>query len=1105
MPAKVHRGTTDLKELASKTDLFLGELKHKKSLVFTYCNYSNPLTGDDHKYLLVGAGLISDVTKPQDYDMSDEFLRSMRSSPNMKNFPKSAWQFKIRLDPECSFVLPYQEYLQWYDSHNSDIHDDGAVPVPAQDVRGTAVEDMMIPIEESNMIPDFKYVSKHISHDKAIYLLYLLRRSLRSMKKDGLIDSGRLDRIDMQLDRMLEIAWKERGRYPSLDTALRLILEKDFDEQLVPDLASEMRNIIKDDFENLDRLPPDMQESNGRMVRVCRIIKNQKKELEFLSRFDFSDVQLNHVIGLLDIHTVEDMEHDPYMILENSKIEPEDEPSLYQIDIAMIPDPSYADWYYGFNSDSPERLRAAVTKILKDHADKSGSTYLSRDSVVEQLENYPLYYIHKKLSIGRNKLRSLEGMPTFADRFDICPHPSTDGDVTYQLKSIRKLESITEYFVKKQLDKCYELDTPSKKFTPHLSEKLSDMSIQRRQDMYRNIFAHGLFVLSGRAGSGKTDTIVQLICHFAKNNVKPVYVVTPTGKASLVIQKRIKDHCPDMEAATKNSISISTIHKLLYSANSTSEKGVRDKYKYNLKKVLDHRLECLADLEDSVKQVKLKPRVLIIDEASMVDQAQMAVLLLTIDRASLKHLIITGDEKQLPPIGYGIPFVDTIHYLKNKHRDNNHIRLEDNLRFDSNTALGSLAGLFEHDKEPSLCEIKQALTHTDKTLEICYFEDMYELEQNITKILSEIAACADNTSIRDAISNIVCNDNKKEIKLDRIQMLAPRRVRDFGTVILNRLAATGTDQNSSSTTPISNAYKDPFVPGDKVICEKNIYLKVTQNGKEFWNLGLANGSLGYIRHDGSPYFEELEDLRQKYDYVNDGRIRDEINSKQGDSGDLKFDLGYAITVHKSQGSGFDHVLFIISDIKQFVSRELLYTGLTRTKTKLHLLIKSDLSGGLPDMLNRVFGNSSITDKKTLMFGFKNSPFRSYHLRTKDGRVLEVRSKIEWMIAKMLDESNIDFEYEPMDLYEQSKIKPDFKINGKFYVEHLGLLRDKKYSKRWDQKLTEYKNLGLVDRLITTSEGDSPHFEKNLKAMIHDIKSGTLKDAAEARLPHHYKL
>lgn len=265
--------------------------------------------------------------------------------------------------------------------------------------------------------------------------------------------------------------------------------------------------------------------------------------------------------------------------------------------------------------------------------------------------------------------------------------------------------------------------------------------------------------------------------------------------------------------------------------------------------------------------------------------------------------------------------------------------------------------------------------------------------------------------------------------------------------------------------------------------------------------------MGYIRDDGTPYFGELEDLRREFGGVDDSEVKREIGQKdaQDERSERKLDLGYAITIHKAQGSGFDHVLLVLSDMGRFVSREMLYTALTRARRGLHLLVRGDLREDLPVLLSRAFANSATSSRKTLMFGPKGSPFRAYRLRTSGGTTIEVRSKSEYMIAKLLDESGTEFEYEPDDLYKESRMRPDFKIDGRLYLEHLGLAGEASYMARWNQKRAEYRRLGLENELVTTSEGTTPDFEGNVRSLIEDVRNNTLRGASDDYSLHHYVL
>jgi exodeoxyribonuclease V alpha subunit len=52
---------------------------------------------------------------------------------------------------------------------------------------------------------------------------------------------------------------------------------------------------------------------------------------------------------------------------------------------------------------------------------------------------------------------------------------------------------------------------------------------------------------------------------------------------------------------------------------------------------------------------------------------------------------------------------------------------------------------------------------------------------------------------------------------------------------------------------------------------------------------------------------------------------------------------YAMTVHKSQGSEFDEILFVAPDRDtQVMTRELIYTAITRAKKKIHVWGKEDV-------------------------------------------------------------------------------------------------------------------------------------------------------------------
>lgn len=141
-------------------------------------------------------------------------------------------------------------------------------------------------------------------------------------------------------------------------------------------------------------------------------------------------------------------------------------------------------------------------------------------------------------------------------------------------------------------------------------------------------------------------------------------------------------------------------------------------------------------------------------------------------------------------------------------------------------------------------------------------------------------------------------------------------------------------------------YNDAYPQvGSKLICLKNQ-----------WDLGLVNGMVGYStsesyvdREDQSVSFTFLEEDRDPQTAkavtasksVFDGNFskKEERNAGFGSYGVLtnqplsEFDYGYAITVHKSQGSEWRDVM-LVDEWRGEISRRWLYTGITRASERL---------------------------------------------------------------------------------------------------------------------------------------------------------------------------
>lgn len=1094
-------------ELEHRFEHYQSELQKGKSLVYCYANYSNPLTGDDYKYALVGVGVVDSVSKPQKYQFSEDHLVEIRSDQGMRNFPEYAWQFPISVDSEFAFVLPFHEYLDWVEA--------GAASDKNERIK--TLQEVVIPIEE-NIIPHFKYVSMHLTHDKALYLLYKIKKSLRKMKEHDVVDAAQLKAIDVKLDKMMQIAWTQRGRYPGFINATYVLVKNEITSDTLHDQISELRNTIESQVGSLSNLFEggfsQLKDLSTFHLKIVRVLQKNKDVLRFLSTFDFSIPQFEEIKKIIFTEGVSTIKNNPYVILEKyhrgyfsewNVDESDFGIKLYQIDTALIPDINYSDWDGDSFVDSPGRIRAVIVQILLDAA-KNGNSCLTRDDILQEITNYPLFYISDKLDMNIDKLLEYEKQSIFKEKFVISDQ-FAKGTTIYQLKEIRKIEEIIENFVNRMSKKQYSLTKDDETHIDSIvSKEKSQLGIRlkenERRHLYRNCLKNGLFVLSGKAGSGKTSAIVNLIEQFLADKKTPIFVFTPTGKSNLVIRQRLKSK----GITDENLLKISTIHRFLYSAvfDSLRSSGYGSFSPANnlnetagllvnlVSQILDNDLENLNSFTRISENFRFSPGVLIIDEASMVNEAMLAALFAMINVENLKHLIIVGDEKQLPPIGIGRPFVDCIYNLKKQNQEQNYIRLESNLRFDSSKGIGTIADIFESNKNPTPSDFIDVFNTTDETFEIQYFENEADIRKLITKTLKQISTISDDELPK--MFGDVFSDSTTPI-LDKIQIITPRRVGNFASGFIN-----------------SNVIKEKshlFSPRTKLICEKNQYVWIEKAGRKKRILALANGSMGYIMPDGRVEFDELNDFVK--DYGPSYEITKIKNQVMEDSYKIERDIniGYAITVHKSQGSDYEHVIFVIPEISPHLMRELLYTAFTRTKIKLHLFVNKQLKDEFPTVLINAHQNSTIEERKTMLFGQKNSPMRPYELQLKNGERINVRSKIEYIIAKSLDDAQINFVYEPQKFLVEHRIIPDFEIsinNTTYILEHLGNMEDFNYRSRWNRKRDIYKKLGLDDFLITTSEDKSgSNVGKALIEIINHIRTGNLKKTEADYSKHHYYL
>ena len=269
----------------------------------------------------------------------------------------------------------------------------------------------------------------------------------------------------------------------------------------------------------------------------------------------------------------------------------------------------------GIHTDSDYRIRSGMLYTLLQ-ASGEGHTYLPKEELffrASQLLGVDPSYMEKHL------------MDMVVDR-KLIVKETEEGDVVYPAR-FYYLELNTARMLCELNILCPEDEQMMAKRIARI-EKETDTELDEMQKQAIMAAArHGLFILTGGPGTGKTTTINAIIRYLEEEGAE-LRLAAPTGRAA----KR-------MTEAT--GYEAQTIHRLL-ELNGMPE-GEQEGRTVHFDRNSENPLE--AD-------------VIIIDEMSMVDIALMHSLLLAVTAGT--RLILVGDENQLPSVGPGNVLRDII-------------------------------------------------------------------------------------------------------------------------------------------------------------------------------------------------------------------------------------------------------------------------------------------------------------------------------------------------------------------------------------------------------------------------------------------------------------
>lgn len=1087
-------------DLNDRIHNYIRKFTPKESILFFYANYDNPVSADDMRYLLLGCSVITELPTPKHFPFTDNELEEARKAKVMTNFPTMNWMLQFTHDPETAVLLPYREYLQYIEKR----------PDSEQ-----LLDDIKVIIEEESLVRSFKYVSMDLDDDKCLYLLYKLRKSIKKAQEHNhQVLKSDLTEEENRINDLIEKVWKKRGVYPSLFLVLHYFYQ---DIELAKSIASAIVTLLNTKYDLIqffkdvldENISKELNEYEEDLLELStnRIFKKHHLAFAKLSLFVMTENQIDKIIS--DKKLLNEVETNPYCLYEEyaadeddlDKEDIQDEPiDVFKIDMGMIPDKKYVDRHRGLQNlveDSPERVRSVVINYLW-RIGESGHCYDSVVAILKDLYEHPLIY-KNEIRLDNEALLNLEDdyRNHFIQKLFIKETKENKYLYLQEVKESEKRikEIINNLILRKNTPKrLIDIEEHIRQSLANLkeivkSEEQRELFTAERRQLYNNIFGKCFYLLTGKPGAGKTYETSKIIEHLDSIGEK-VLVLAPTGKAALRLTENIKK----------------------YTSITTIEAKTIDKYIYDNKfgKFYDDWTAILGISDDE----KLIVENLIVDESSMLDLYKFTALLSIIKFTEKypKRVILVGDENQLPPIGFGKPFHDIIQYCQTNVQllDSHYINLRSNCRQENDDNILKLADAFtdktrcyeeafniidsgEGIKSKGLFVYKWKNKAELNSKVNVAFEEVFTMDLNHTKYkrsdfqkLNALFGLYDNGYVNNQDYRF-----RETLEIENLQLLSPYRTGYFGTLGLNKEV-----QNRYRIINEDEKTDKYFRHADKVIRLYNWYTGKGENRR----LKLSNGSTGLVTVKPKSWVKDGKQINyeeRKYYFRDSDRPLEKVDDEEN------FDLAYAITVHKSQGSDFRNVFLVIPKKQSLLSKELLYTALTRSKYRLFIFVEDT-----EESLLMIARNNSHLDNRNTSIYVEPVDKRAKYVPEFG---VTVASKIEFIIYEALMKSGLKFKYEaPLKLMNLPyNIHPDFTIylrDGKeIYLEHLGMLDTQKYFNDWQERKSNYFNHGLADSLITTDDLNGINKDK-LSELLEHIRESEIKKTPNNKFSdHHYQL